>query len=298
MLKLSLMQDKRIFTVILNFQSGKFLLKCVGSVLKTDSLPLEIIVVDNASTDESVRMVETQFRKVKIIRNVKNLGFAGGNNVGIRYALKNNADYIFLLNPDATIETNTISNLLETMEKGGQSGIVGPKICSPDGKIWSCGGKVDIKRFTAGLIGFGEKDRAQYNNKKEADFISGTAMFIAREVFEKIGFLTEDYFLYYEDVDFCMRAKKSGFKLYFSPHSVVYHDWSFVVGRKSPQKDYFMARNHLLFLERHAPFFVKFRELLRLPKTICEHCRKGEKFALLGIKDYFLRRFGEYDYWS
>jgi len=298
MLELFVMVNKKVFIVILNFQAGEYVVKCVNSILKNSDFPTEVVIVDNGSTDESVKRVRTKCAGVKIVENKQNLGFAEGNNVGIIFALKNDADYIFLLNPDTTIEKNTIENLLKIMKNNKEAGIVGPKIYSMDNKIWSCGGEIDKKRFTGGLISFGEKDHRRCNKEKEVDFVSGTAMFIRKEVFGKVGLLPGDYFLYYEDIDFCLRAKKAGYKIYFVPNSILYHDWSSIIGKKSPMKEYFMARNHLLFLERHAPLPVKLRESLRLPKTLYEHYRKNDRFALLGIRDYFLRRFGKRDYWS
>lgn len=289
---------KKVFAIVLNFNSKEHIVKCLRSLSQLSIKNFKPIIVDNNSTDGSVEMVKKQFRKIKIIQNKNNLGYAKGNNLGIKYALKNNADYIFLLNPDTTLENNAINELLYAMEANARIGIAGPKIYTKNGRIWSCGGEIDKKRYTGGLIGFGGKDHGQYDQEAEVGFISGTAMFIRRVVFEKVGLLPHDYFLYYEDVDFCLKAKQAGFKIYLIPHSIAYHDWSSAVGKKSPMKEYFMARNHFLFLEKHAPFFIKFREFLRLPKTFYEHYRKDEKFALLGIRDYFLRRFGNRDYWS
>lgn len=298
MIELAMMTNTKVFVVILNFNSGQQIVNCLSSVLQGQNSLVKILVVDNGSKDNSLEFISDQFPSVEIIKNEQNLGFAGGNNRGIKFALDNSAEYIFLLNPDTTINRNTVKNLLEIIESDKKIGIVGMKVYSMDNKIWSCGGEIDKKRFTGGLIGFGEKDHGLYDKEKEVDFISGAAMFVKREVFENIGPFPRDYFLYYEDVDFCLRAKKAGFKIYFTPHSIVYHDWSSIIGKKSPMKEYFMARNHFLFLEKYAPLRIKFRELLRLPKTIYEHYRKDEKFALLGIRDYFLRRFGNRDYWS
>jgi GT2 family glycosyltransferase len=292
------MLNKKVSIIILNLQGRKYVSKSIRSVLSSNYLLIEVVMVDNGSTDGSVEMIKNRFTEVIVIENKQNLGFAKGNNIGINYALKKHADYIFVLNPDTKIEKDTIKNLLLVMEKNRDVGIVGPKIYTFEKRIWSCGGILERKRFSAGLIGFGEEDNGQYDGETEVDYISGAAMFVRRSTFEEIGLLPENYFLYYEDVEFSLRAKRAGLKVYFTPTAIVYHDWSSYIGKTSPMKDYYMARNHLLFVERNASWTIKLREFLRLPKTIYEYYRRNEKFALLGIRDYFLRRFGKRDYWS
>jgi len=195
--------------------------------------------------------------------------------------------------------------MLAAMEKDETVGIAGPKIYNASQhsrcvqgftKIWSCGGKIDPMRYSGGLIGIGEKDRGQYDRKGKVDYVSGTAMLIKREVLDMTGLFHGKYFGYYEDVELCLRAKKAGFRVIFVPKAVICHKESSSFGKNSPAQSYYMARNHLLFLERNAPWQIKIRELIRLPKTIREHWQRGETFALLGIRDYCLRRFGKRDY--
>lgn len=292
------MINKKIFVVIVNLQGEEYLSKCLKSVLSSNYRPIRILVVDNGSTDRSVKIIKDCFPEVILIKNNQNLGFAKGNNIGINFSLKKGADYIFVLNPDVKIERNTIKNLLLVMEKDKSIGIISPKIYTLEGKIWSCGGLIDKKRFSGSLKGFNEENNGQYYKESEIDYVPGAAMFIRSSVFKEIGLLPEEYFLYYEDVEFSLKAKKANFKTCFTSKAIVYHNWSSCIGKYSPMKDYYMARGHLLFIERNAPFKIIVREFLRLPKTIYEHYKKGEKFALLGIRDYFLRRLGRNDYWS
>lgn len=280
----------RVFIIVLNFNSKKETIECLGVLEKSRERGWEIVVVDNGSTDDSIKTVkQLRVNELRVIKNKKNLGYAGGNNVGIRWALKNGADYVLILNPDVVVRKGAIGQLLVAAKVSG-AGIVGPKILTPDGKIWSAGGIIDKKRFTAGLIGVGETDRGQYRQAREVDFISGTAMLVSRKVFEEVGLLDERYFLYYEDVDFCQRVKLAGFKIVFAPKAVVVHKESTSVGKQSGLKEYYLARNHWLFLEKWAPMKVKIRELVRSPKTIWEHWRKKEFSALAGIRDYFAKK--------
>lgn len=230
-----------------------------------------------------------------VIENKSNLGYAGGHNVGIRYALGRGAEYVLILNPDIDLHKNCVEEMLKTFKNNHNIGIVGPKILDQDGKIWALGGKLDKKRYTAGLIGYGQKD-SNNNRIIEPDFVSGTAMLVKKEVFEKIGLFREDYFLYYEDVDFCLRAKKAGFRLAINPKAKITHYASSTVGKNSPFMQYYMARNHLMLVERFGPLSVQIRELLRLPKTLYD--ARLKKYELLGIRDYFLRRFGKNDNWG
>lgn len=284
---------EKVFVIIINFNGGEKVVDCLESI---KDWPM--IIVDNNSTDKSVELIKelTSSRvnplinnksTIKLIENRTNLGFAGGVNVGIKYALKNGAEYVMLLNQDARVEKGTIENLVEVMKGDGKIGICGPLIFDNKKKIWSAGGVVDKKRYSGGHLFRIINEQKPY----EVGFISGCAMMIKKKIFEKIGFFDERFFLYYEDVDFCFRAKKAGFKSVFAPLAIVDHHYHKTVD-KEKIKEYFMARNHLLFLEKHAPLRMKIREIVRLPKTIYEHFKNKKTHALLGIKDYFLSSFG------
>lgn len=279
----------RVFIVILTFNNERTIEALLTSISPFKTR-FNVVVVDNKSRDKTLPKVE-KYSFVKLLKNKKNLGFSAGNNMGIEYALKKGADVVFLLNPDTTLPKNFLKNFTESTElllENSSVGIVGPKIYSEDGKIWSVGGKIDNKRYSAYLIGYGKEDVGQHNFELDLDFISATAVFIKKEVFDRIGLLKEDYFLYYEDVDFCQRALEANFKLVIDPNISLVHNASSSVGKNSKLMQYYMARNHLLFLERFAPLKIKIREFIRLPKTIYQAKDRAE---VLGIRDYFLRRF-------
>lgn len=261
-----------VVCVIVHFGKEKYLKECLESLqkIKQENFKLKVLVVDNTKT---------------------NLGFAGGANKGIKEALKDKkVKFIFLLNNDTLIHPDALYHLLNYLRNSRDLNvaIVGPKILSLDDKIESLGGSLDPNRFTAILNKF--SPISPITLISTIDFLSGTALLIKKEVFEKIGFFDERFFLYYEDVDFCFRAQKAGFKLAINPQAIVYHHHSASTGINSPLKQYYLARNHLLFVEKHAPLRIRLRELLRLPKTLFEHLSRHEKSALLGIRDYFLHR--------
>lgn len=267
---------KQVFVVIVNFNGGEKTLASIESVKK-----YSVVVVDNRSRKSSLDALKAQGSRLKnliLIENKENLGFAGGANVGIKKALKEGAEYVMLLNQDAIIKSNAVEKLVNIMGKDKRIGICGPLILAPNKKIWSAGGVVDKKRYSAGHL-----FKILNKNPYQVDFVSGCCMMIKKEVFEKIGFFDERFFLYYEDVDLCIRAQKAGFKVVLVPKTVVYHQ----VQDGGEVRQYFMARNHLLFLEKHGPLKIKAREMVRLPKTIYEHLNRGETYALLGVRDYF-----------
>ncbi len=287
----------RVFVIILTYNNEKTIEALLSSIFPLKSR-FKIIVVDNKSGDKTVQKVK-KFGFAKLIRNKKNIGFSAGNNVGIKYALENHADVVLLLNPDTVIPKTFLKNFEEStlpLLENSSIGIVGPKIYDEKGMLWSVGGKLDEKRYSAYLIGHGKEDLGQFNFDVGMDYISATAIFIKKEVFEKIGKFTNDYFLYYEDVDFCQRALRAGFKLIIDPNIPIIHHASSSVGKNSSVMQYYMARNHMLFLERFAPLKIKLREFIRLPRTFYQ--AKGRKYEILGIADYFLRRFGKSAYWG
>lgn len=234
---------KKIAVIILNFNGKKDTLDCLKTIenLQFANCKLQIIVVDNASTNGSVKAIREKFSQVKLIQNKENLGFAEGNNVGIRYALKNKVDYCLILNNDTLVDKDLLLQLISCINAGKANkkiGIVAPKIYfapgyefhrdryqeSERGKvIWYAGGKIDWDNVLICHRGVDEVDKGQYDKKRETDFATGCCMLVKRKVFEKIGLFDKKYFLYWEDVDFCLRAEKAGFKIYFAPQAIIWH---------------------------------------------------------------------------
>lgn len=230
---------------------------------------MPFIIVDN--TEEAFLELDSKLQKnQRIVRNNKNVGYGGGVNIGIQYALEQKAKWVVIINQDLHITKKALDNLRDALSHNA-SGIFGPFT-----------GKFDEKCWTTILP------------SKKVDYISGACMAIHKTVFEQIGYFYEPYFMYYEDADFCVRAKREGFPLISLDGVGISHTDGSSLGRGSFLHHYYLARNHLLFVERNAQMSVKIHETVRLPKTIWEHYKKQEWGALVGIRDYFLRRFGKY----
>lgn len=282
-----------VAVVILTHNFPEMLYDCLKSIeaSSTRNLDLTIVVVDNGSKIKYFEKLKSKFPKVILITNDKNYGFAKGINYGMKFAFNQGYQWILLLNDDTILPPKSLEILVSDAQLYSY-GICGPKILSTDGKIWSMGGRLDKKRFSGGLLGY-RIDNNNYINNSEVDFISGTAMLINRKVIAKIGFPDEDYFLYYDDVDYCFRAKTIGFKSYIVPESQIVHLESATIKKNSSAHYYHSAKSHLIFVFKRAPLYVKLRELFRIPKTISELLRSTplkRKYELLALADFFFGR--------
>lgn len=298
----------KIAIIVLNWNGVCDTVNCLSSInkLSKNQFTVKTIVVDNASADDSVNRIRSVFPHIDIIKNKCNLGFAGGNNVGIRQALKYRADFIFIVNNDTILENKILLEIFQTQQKYSAS-IISPKIYFSPGSefhknryskselgkvIWYAGGKIDWNNIIGFHIGVDEVDRGQFNKVREVDYATGAAMFIKKDVFEKIGLLDEKYFLYYEDLDFCMRAKKSNMQIMFSPKAVIWHNNAGSSGSGSALQDYYITRNRLLFGLRFAPLKSK----LALLKETMKIGFWGRDWQKKGVSDYFLGKFGKGSY--
>ena len=215
----------RVDVIILNWNGKEDTLRCLRSVQELDYPRYRVLVVDNASNDGSAEAVRAAFPAVELLMNASNLGFAAGNNEGIRYALQNGADGVFLLNNDTRVEPAVLTALVKTCADDPGVGLASPKVYYEDrpGVIYYAGARQGPLPLIPRLIGAGEEDRGQYERVQEVDHIWGQAMFIKREVVERIGLLDPRFFMYYEDIDYCLRAKSAGFKIVCVPAARVWH---------------------------------------------------------------------------
>lgn len=219
----------------------------------------------------SLQSALADYPVITIDNTTNNRGYAGGANAGIKKALEGGAKWIVVLNQDISMSKNATVELATKVPKA-KSGIAGP-----------FAGGLDPRRWTTILP------------SKRVDYITGSCIAIHRDVIEKVGDLHEPYFLYYEEADLCVRAKHAGFPLTHIPVKGITHEESVSLGKGSVLHQYYLARNHLLFVERCAPAWVKLYEYLRMSLTILEHVQKRESGALTGIRDYFFRSFGSYN---
>lgn len=279
----------KVAVVILNFKTAQETLTCLKSVQNSNYPEIAIYIVDNNSNDGLATQLQNQ-PGIFYIQSQENLGYTGGNNLGIKQAVKDGATAVLVLNPDTIVAPTCISEMASQLEDP-VVGIVGPKILFQDRQtIWYAGGILDLKNVIGQHRGVNEKDNGQYEQIVETDFITGAAMLIRTAVLEKVGYFDDRFFLYYEDSDLSYRAKKAGFKLIYNPEAVVYHDNAKATGLGSSLQDYFITRNRLLFASKHLKFrtrFALFREVL---KNI------GMKTRRLALLDFCMGNFGKGSY--
>ncbi|OGH16027.1 MAG: hypothetical protein A3C30_00785 [Candidatus Levybacteria bacterium RIFCSPHIGHO2_02_FULL_40_18] len=304
----------KIFVIILNFNGAHNTLECLKSLEKLDipkNVAIEPLVVDNSSTDDSVREIKKEFPKITLVGNQTNIGFTGGNNEGIRYSLKNGADFTILLNNDTIVHPDLIKNLLNSFTRDTRDtldtlliGGAVPKIYfekgyefhkdsykeSERGKvIWYAGGQMDWDNLIGGNIGVDEVDRGQFNTRMETELATGCCFMLRADLLQKVGLFDDRYYLYYEDADLSERIKRAGFKIIYEPKAILWHKVAESSGGSgSDLQDYYITRNRLLFGMTYAPIRTKlalFRESFNL-------LRNGRKWQKRGVLDFYLRKFG------
>ncbi|UPS43568.1 glycosyltransferase family 2 protein [Prevotella sp. E15-22] len=253
-----------------------------------DSLPLEdhsieVIVVDNASKNDEASIIKERYPAVIVIRSHKNLGFAGGNNIGIKAA---HGKYLFFINNDTILkpQASDISHLVSRLESNEEIGIVCPKIrFAWDDNPIQFAGYTPLSRFTMRnrSIGFGEKDHGQYDTAHPTPYAHGAAMLVKRSAIDLVGLMPECYFLYYEELDWSMMFTRTGYSIWYEPACTIYHKESQSTGQQSPLKAYYLTRNRLLFVKRNIQGlrkYITYTYLIFLvaPRDICKYLLHGQ----------------------
>ncbi len=237
----------RVTCLIVTYNGQRYIGRCIKSVLASDYRDLEVLVVDNASKDSTPAIVES-FPRVRLLRNERNLGFSAAANVGIH---KSTGDVVFLLNQDALIEKSCISQLVEAAKRDPDVGVLGCKVYLGETRtLQHAGGRI-LGSAGAPLIGYGELDKGQYESEREVDYVIGAAFMITRRALEAIGLLPEVYFLYGEEVEYCLRAHKAGMKVVYVPKAVAYHFVNSSMGKPSYRGFYNGSRSRLTFAFRN-----------------------------------------------
>lgn len=241
---------------------------------------MEVIVVDNASDHQEADTIAEHYPQVKVIRSDRNLGFAGGNNLGIQAA---QGDYILLINNDTLLHDANIPALVSRVESSSDIAIACPKIrfAWGDHPIQFAGytqlSKVTVRNRA---IGFGEADRGQYETAHPTPYAHGAAMLIRKEALTKVGLMPECYFLYYEELDWSLMFTRAGYQIWYEPQCTVYHKESQATGQASPLRTYYITRNRLLFVRRNNRGILRWLSYAYLmaavaPRDIVRHITKG-----------------------
>ena len=285
---------KLVSIITVNFNQHQVNIDFLKSIKANPSQHnVEVIMVDNGSTEEFEDEYKSIYASLIYIRSNKNLGFAGGNNLGIEIA---SGDYLLFLNNDTEITSNTIDVLVDELEQDGAIGLISPLILyydKPDVIQYAGFTKMNYLTCRNSEIGHFDVDNGQYIlDSRETGYCHGAAMMCRKADLETTGLMADEFFLYYEELDWCEKFKKSGKKIWFTGKTKIYHKESISVGKESAIKTYFMTRNRMLFIRRNTGFFNTvlfsiYYIFIASSKQIINYLIKGRKdlvkYTLRGI---------------
>jgi GT2 family glycosyltransferase len=293
-----------VVTVVLNWNGRDDTLACLESLERLDWPSHATIVVDNGSTDGSVEAIEAENPEVIVVPTGRNLGFAAGNNVGLRAALAAGADYVMLLNNDTLVAPDLLRHLVSEAERRPDAGALCPLIYyldRPD-RIWYAGARFDARRGHNGRhTGYGETDRGQYDRVRETGRGTGAAMLVRRAAIEEVGLLDGELYLQVEDVEWSLRMRRAGWRIFFVPAGKVWHRVSVTTGGEhSAATAYYEMRNTLAVCDRYAPLrgVRAARRRAAIMAVHVAHARRGRRpgenvrAVMQGWRDYRDGRLG------
>lgn len=285
--------DPSVSIIITNWNGKRLLRECLTSIKDhTDYPNFHVIVDDNCSTDGSVEMVRRDFPWVKLIENRMNVSFAKANNQGIKHALREGADYVFLLNNDTkVIHDDWLTRMVEMAEANPNVGILGCKLVYPDGRIQHAGGEINVTSLWGVFhYGRGKRDNGTYDEVKDVDYVTGAAFMIKREVVQKIGLLDERFSpAYYEETDYCVRTRMAGYRILYNPKTTIIH-YEGVTAKKRPKPQIALIRhkNRLRFMLLNFPVKWTLRrakyELKIIIGSVVERRDEARKLSPLNAK--------------
>ncbi|MBI5433847.1 MAG: glycosyltransferase family 2 protein [Planctomycetes bacterium] len=245
----------RVAAVVLNWNGGDENLACVESLYAQGSAVERVIFVDNGSCDGSWERVVARFPSVELLRNARNQGFGGGNNVGIAAALAHGVDAVLVVNNDVVVQPGTVARLVQELERHPEVGIVGPRVLYRENpqRVWAAGGMLTWRQNLTTLLGFDELDGPRWRETRDVDYVIGCTMLIRGALLEKCGGFDADYFAYTEDVDFCLKGLRAGWRSRVVGEVASLHSVSSATGGGyNPRRKYMMGVNSVWFLRRYA----------------------------------------------
>jgi len=289
-------QEYKLSIITVNYNGLQDTCELIDSITFTDDT--EVIVVDNASKRNEASIIQERYPQIKVIKSEQNLGFAGGNNIGIKQA---KGKYLFLVNNDAVFKDYNIQALIDRIESSSSIGIVCPKIRFDWGNHpIQFAGYTPLSKITIRnqAIGFGEEDNGQYETAHPTPYAHGAAMLIKREAIEKVGLMPECFFLYYEELDWSMMFTNAGYEIWYEPACTIYHKESQSTGRNSKLRAYYLTRNRLLFIKRNRQGVTRYLSYIYIigiviPRDITKYLLQ-RKFSLTipilrGLKDFIIK---------
>ena len=286
-------QECELSIITVNYNGLKDTCALIDSI--TFNEDMEVIVVDNGSKKNEANILQERFPNVKVIRSEKNLGFAGGNNLGIKVA---KGKYLYLINNDTVFKEFNPQVLIRRLESSPKIGMVCPKIrfAWDDNPIQFAGyTPLSPITFRNRAIGYGEEDNGQYDTSHQTPYAHGAAMMLKREVIDKVGLMPECYFLYYEELDWSMMITRAGYEIWYEPASTIYHKESQSTGQNSPLRAYYITRNRLLLVKRNFTGIKKYLaytylQMIVATRDIIKYLIKGRmdllKSTIKGLRDF------------
>lgn len=242
-----------VFIIVLSWNGKEDTLECLSSLHKLDYPNFETVVVDNGSSDGSDEAVQVLFPSVRLIQTGKNLGYAGGNNVGIRFAMSRGADYVWLLNNDTTVDSQALAALVETAEANHDIAFVGSKVFlyHQPNLFWCVGGIINL---AAGgwtdVVGMNQEDKGQFDGITDINYVAGCSLLARTAAISEIGLLPEEYFLYFEETDWNVAAQRKGYRTVLAPASVVWHKYE-DTGTYNERFIYYSFRNRIHIVRKY-----------------------------------------------
>lgn len=297
-------ESPRVAVIVVNWNRREDTLGCLESLGAVIYPSYRVLVIDNGSTDGSAEAIRTAFPEIELIETGENLGFAAGNNVGLRQVLARGDDYALLLNNDTVVAPDFLDRLVSAAAESGRVGVAGPTIYyhSRPSVVWSAGGAVDWRTGQTSMLGLDEVDRGQFGvAARGVEFVTGCALLVSREALEAAGLLDERFFMYYEETEWCVRIARAGFAIRHVPAARIWHKIAPSEQGVPPLVYYYMTRNRLLFLQATnagwRPRVGALAEYLRTFASWSLRPRWREKRAMRGVMlralaDYARGRFG------
>jgi GT2 family glycosyltransferase len=288
--------------IVLNNNRRDDVIACLASLFQSDYQNIKVILVDNVSTDDSLEVVAAKFPQVQIIPLVRNLGYAGNNNVGIRAAMDQSADWILILNDDTVLDPACVSRMIEAGEREPRIGVVGPMVYHFDEPeiIQSAGGILG-KYWQGTHLGKDETDKGQFTSTRPVEWVSGCAIMVRRALIEEVGLLDTDYFMYWEETEWCIRAAKAGWKIIHVPSAKLWHKGVQRNYQPKPYVTYYMTRNYLFTLAKYkVPLLIRTFAFAGILRTLLSwsvrprwrNKREHRNAMWRGVVDFLLHRMG------
>jgi len=274
------MASPRVAVIVLNWNGRDDTLRCLASLRTVDYPDLDVVVVDNGSRDDSVAAIAKGFPEFDLVRLARNCGYAEGNNVGIRHALRRQPEFVFVLNNDTEVDPTCVRKLVETAARLPEAGAFGPKTyrLGTRSVLYSVG--LDFNWLTGHVsyVGWGELDNRRHDREREFDVINGHALFLRATTIDKVGLFDPEFFAYNEETDYCLRIARAGFRLLYVPSAIVFHKGeSTTIGLL---RQYLICRNHVLCMRRNGSppqlaAFYAYYFLMDLPRQLVGCALRG-----------------------